>query len=110
MCCNMETLFNANRCYENKYASSWKKWAKNKFLDPFIFSIGLIVMLTYFYVNKNFKQADVIHYHNRYIKFIDLKLLKIKIKHIIDKPSFILYHSYPEITDNFNDIVSLNIF
>ena len=29
---------------------------KNKYLDPFIFFIGLIVTFTYFYFNKNFKK------------------------------------------------------
>ena len=60
------------------------------------------------YVNQKFDSSDIIHYHNKYIKFIDLKLLNINIKDVINKPSFILYHSFPEIVDNYNKIIALN--
>ena len=60
------------------------------------------------YVNKKFNESDIIQYHNRYVKYIDLFRMNIKKNTLLKKPSFILYHSFPEITDNYNKIFLIN--
>ena len=62
------------------------------------------------YINENFKNADIIHYHNKYINIPDVKKYDINIKQIIKKPSFILYHSFPEIVHNYSNIVPIRQF
>ena len=60
------------------------------------------------FVNENFNECDIIQYHNRYIKYLDLVKMKINRKILLEKPSFILYHSFPEITDNYNEVFLIN--
>ena len=55
-----------------------------------------------------FNKCDIIQYHNRYIYFSHLWKFKIDKKKLIKKPSFILYHSFPEITDNYKDVIMTN--
>jgi len=61
------------------------------------------------YINEKFNECDIIQYHNRYIYFTHLWKYNINKKKLIKKPSFILYHSFPEITDNYKNIIMPNI-
>ena len=62
------------------------------------------------FVNENFNECDVIQYHNRYIYITHLSKYNINKNNLIKKPSFILYHSFPEITDNYKDVIMANTF
>ena len=60
------------------------------------------------YVNEKFNEANIIQYHNKYVQERDLKKLNINLKDLQDKPSAILYHSFPEIVDNYSNVKMLN--
>ena len=60
------------------------------------------------FVNENFNKCDIIQYHNRYIYITHLWKYEIDKRNLIKKPSFILYHSFPEITDNYKDVIMAN--
>lgn len=59
------------------------------------------------YVNDKFQHCDIIQYHNRYFKFNEMKKQSLMKKIILAKPSLMLHHSFPEITDNYHDIFTL---
>ena len=56
------------------------------------------------YINTNFKNADIIQYHNKYFSIEDKIKYKIDTKNISLIPSFILYHSFSGIVHNYSKI------
>ena len=47
-------------------------------------------------VNKKFNDSDIIQYHNRYVKYIDLFRMNIKKNTLLKKPSFIIKIDFGE--------------
>jgi len=62
------------------------------------------------YVNSNFNKADIIQYHNQYISIKDKLKYEIDEKYLISIPSFILYHSFPQIVHNYSHLKFRNKF
>ena len=60
------------------------------------------------YLNEKFECGDIINYHNKYISPSNAKKMNINFNNIIKKPACILYHSFPEIVDNYSRIFTTN--